>query len=381
MNKKNLSFLFVCLAFFGCVETFELDLTTNQKITIVEGFLTNDFIKTPILLKESVPSATGGSNVTLIAGAKVSVIVNDKTTINLTEKGEGNYYYPETFKGEIGSTYKLIFTTTNGVQYESSTEKLLKPTPIGSVYNKIEAAGLSDAKGKTSPAFYIYVDTPNAAETEDYFMWEWDLYEKQNVCQTCIGGYYYKDPLPLGRCVSDPLLSRYNNIFDYVCDNPCWEIVYSNDLVTGSDQFYNGKTIKGQLVAKLPIYSASGALVDVKQYSISKAAFKFLELTRKQGVETGGLADTPPASLVGNVKSVNNPSENVSGYFIVAGIEKSLYWLDKKDLEGKGLPTVGLLGGRAIKYEPSGPNTTRPPLAPCIVSKSRTNIQPKGWVN
>lgn len=381
INKKNLAFLIVCLAFFGCVETFELDLTNNQKITIIEGILSNATNDAPILLKESTPSATGSTDIRMIVGAKVSVLVNDKTIINLQEKKEGNYYYPENFVGEIGSTYQLKFTTTSGEQFASLPEKLLKPTPIGSVYDKLEVTGISDAKGKTSPAFYVYLDTPNAPETEDYFMWEWTLYEKNNVCQTCTGGYYYKDPLPLGRCQSDPILARQNNIFDYACDGSCWEIVNSTSLNIGSDQFYNGNNIKGQLIAKIPLYSQSSALIDVKQYSISKDVYKFLDLTRKQGVQTGGLADTPPASLIGNVKSLTNPADNVSGYFIVAGVEKSLYWLDKKALEGKGLPIYGLLGGRAIKYEPSGSSTTRPPLAPCIISKSRTNIQPKGWIN
>jgi Domain of unknown function (DUF4249) len=382
---KQFSKVFVAIIWLstldGCVEPYVQSFRTSNKIIIVEGLLSNDSGLRPIILKESLPSASGSSNITLIQGAKVSVVVNGGAVIQLNEKEEGTYYFDSNFKGEIGSTYQLKFTTTDGKVYESKVEKLLAPVAIEKVSHQLDLKAISDAKGNTSVGYNLYVDIQDPANASNQYLWEWTLYEKQNVCKTCTGGYYYRTPAPYGACVTDALLSRYNNIFDYTCESGCWEIVRSTDLIVNNDELSNGKLIKNQYVGKMPVFQYSGALLDVSQYTISKEAYNFIRLSQKQGVETGGLADTPPAALIGNVSCVSDPSINTSGFFIVAGKTKAPHWLDKQDAFDQKAITVGLLGGRGVKLEPSGPNTTRPPLAPCVNSASRTNQEPKGWIN
>lgn len=365
----------------GCVEPYSQSISTNSKIIIVEGLLANDVNLRPILLKESLPSASGSSNINPIRGAKVSVVVNGSNTIALTEKQEGTYYFDSNFKGEIGSTYQLKFTTADGKSFESKVEKLLAPVAIEKVSHLLDTEGISNAEGKTSAGHKLYVDIQDPANAQNQYLWEWTLYEKQNVCQTCIGGYYYRTPAPYGACVEDALLKRYNNIFDYACETSCWEIVRSTQLVVNNDELSNGKLIKNQYIGTMPVFQYTGALLDVSQYSISKEAYNFIRLSQKQGIETGGLADTPPAALIGNVSSVNDPTINTSGYFIVAGKATAPHWLDKQDVFQQQVIPVGLLGGRATKYEPAGPSTVRPPLAPCVNSATRTNQQPKAWIN
>lgn len=380
--SKSIVFLLFCLVCFAsCVEPYDQSFRTSNKIIIIEGLLSNSTGLSPITIKESLPSASGGSNITLIVGAKVSVIINSKTTLTLTEKQDGQYSFDSNFKGEIGSTYQLKFTTPDGNTFESAIEKLEDVSPIAKVYHQLDIEAIKDVKGNTTPGYKVYIDTNDPTNVENQYLWAWTLFEKQNVCQTCTGGYYYRTPAPNGACVEDALLKRYNNIFDYFCEGSCWEIIRSIDLVANSDEFYNGKTIKGQLVGNIPIYQSTPSLLEISQYAISREAFKFIKLSQQQGIETGGLADTPPAALIGNVKCVNDPTINTSGYFIVGGKTTSRYWLDKKDVVDQRIQPVGLLGGRSVKYEPSGPNTTRPPLAPCIQSYNRTNQQPLGWIN
>jgi hypothetical protein len=384
-STTKISFLIIIFAWLGslqgCVDPYDQTFKTSNKIIIVEGILSDDVNLRPITIKESLASAFGGSNINLINGAKVSVIINGTTTINLTEKEEGNYYFEPTFKGEIGSSYQLKISTPDGNSFESKPEILQNSVPINQISHQIDTKAFSDAKGNVSTGYKIYVDIKDPANTANQYLWSWMLYEKQNVCKTCTGGYYYRTPLPYGACVDDALLKRYNNIFDYSCESGCWEILRSTDLIANNDELSNGNIIKDQYVGKIPLYQYSGALLEVSQYSISKEAYNFIKLSQKQGIETGGLADTPPAALIGNVTCTNDPTINTSGYFIIAGKSKASYWLDKKDVFDQKLPTIGLLGGRSIKYEPPGPNTTRPPLAPCVSSATRTNQEPRGWIN
>jgi hypothetical protein len=380
--KKTYYLLFgLAMLLSGCVESITLKAPLKENITIIEGSVTNFNATAPLILKETSPTPTGGIDVNYVVAASVELIENGNKTIPYTEKEEGFYYLPREFKGTLGSTYQLRFTKRNGDVFESSKDIMKAGGSISQISQKTEVTGLSDAKGNKKPAIYVYLDSPDPADTKDFYMWDYVVHEKQLTCKTCIGGYYYRDPAPLGRCQNDQLLQRYSNIFDYICERDCWEVIRSSELVITSDVFYNGNTIKNQLIAKLPIYSVTDALITVNQYAINEQAYKFLDLSRKQGIETGGLADTPPASLVGNVKCVNKPNENVSGYFVVAGAVQKTYWIKKDDVYKLGLQIEGLLGGRATKYEPAGPNTTRPPLAPCVESISRTSIKPTGWVD
>jgi hypothetical protein len=377
---KALAYL-ILLGMVSCIEPYEKTFKTSSNIIIVEGLITNDFATTPILLKESVPSETGSSRLLPIKGAVVNLLVNGESKIPLNEKTEGEYYLDPTFKGEIGKKYKLQFTTADGNMYESTEEALPVAVDIKKVSHQLVDKLITDAQGNGRAGYKLFVDVDDPASQANQYMWGWTIYERQSVCKTCTGSYYYTTPAPLGSCVDDAILKRYNNIFDYNCTGNCWDIVRSSDLFISRDEFYNGGTLKSQYVGKIPVYTFSGALVEMSQYSISRAAYDFINLSLQQGVQTGGLADTPPAQLTGNIKCLTDPSINTSGFFVVAGKSKFKYWLDKADAYESKVSPLGLFGGRELKLEPAGPNTTRPPLAPCVNSLTRTNQQPEGWIN
>ena len=92
-SNKSIIFVLLCLiCFSSCVEPYDQSFRTSNKIIIIEGLLSNSVGLSPILIKESLPSASGGSNISAIVGAKVSVIVNSKTTLTLSEKQDGQYF-------------------------------------------------------------------------------------------------------------------------------------------------------------------------------------------------------------------------------------------------------------------------------------------------
>ena len=104
-----------------------------------------------------------------------------------------------------------------------------------------------------------------------------------------------------------------------------------------------------------------------------------MKLLTEQSQNNGGLADTPPAPLIGNVVNTNDASEAVGGYFMVSSERSSLFWIDRKDAVEQRLPTQGFLG-RPVSLEFSE-LPSRPPLAPCEEGRSRTPFKPQGWVN
>lgn len=207
-------------------------------------------------------------------------------------------------------------------------------------------------------------------------MWDWRYYDKQLWCKTCTDGLYFHvaSTDSLGKCrVSNFVWGK----LDYNCDSPCWQIYYSDRFNIMNDNFTNGQLVKDRLVATIPVYTYDGALMIVRQYNITEDAYDYLRLVISQGQETGGLADTPPATLEGNIIS-GNPNQPVTEYFIVTSVTKAFHWMDKRNVEGP-VWALGLFPEKRIA-RPGEVTNTRPPLAPCLAQDNRTKITPEGWI-
>lgn len=365
---------------FSCVEEVDLTLKTNKSIVIVDATLNDQNVQQFISLKQSIPSEY---NITFLSikNAKVTLIEDDKNIITAVESTEGKYLFPQDFKAKVMSSYRLKFTLSNGNSYSSSNEILREVPEIDKVYYKYEPEGFEFQKVKR-PAHALYLDTKDSKDLGDFYYWSWKLFEKQDFCISCDGGMYYKNPAPLGRCIDDNRLKRAGITYDYSCDSPCWEIKYSQDINVMSDIYSNGNPIIGRSLGKIPFYQEKGCLIEIKQQSVSPGGYKYLKLLVEQSQNLGSLADTPPGALIGNIKNDKDPYESVGGYFFVSGSKTKLFWLDRKEPISEKLRPIGLLNGRQFSMEPSGQaDLTRPPLAPCVISNSRTSIKPTGWIN
>jgi hypothetical protein len=70
----------------------------------------------------------------------------------------------------------------------------------------------------------------------------------------------------------------------------------------------------------------------VKQYSLTPEAYRFWEEISIQQSSGGGIFDPPPFRLSTNIHNVDDPSENVSGYFMVAHESSERWWFSEEDL-------------------------------------------------
>ncbi len=377
--KIFLASLVLSICLIACVEPFETNFELKNKIYIVEGKVSNLENEQFILLKESYPSGPVSSLFRNISGAKVSVIENNTKEINYVETSPGVYQPATDFVGIAGNNYKLSITLPSGSKLES-TEEVLKPVaPIKKIYSKIDAEAYALSTLKTLPGHVIYIDYDEPAGKGDNYYWTWNLYEKQNVCATCQGGIYQRIPAPAGSCQTSRALSEANVTYDYTCESECWEIYHSTKLIAANDKFSDGKSVVAKQIAEIPFYNERGGLIEILQQSVSNKALNYLQLLIEQGQNTGTLADTPPAALIGNMVNLDQPEEVVGGYFMATSIAKSTYWIDRTNISTLGFKPYGMLNGRTFSPEPSGADITRPPLAPCLNLRNRTTKKPEGF--
>lgn len=334
----------LAMSVYTCVSPYDMRFTNSLRVLTVEGTITDEAKEQKIEIAETA-FVNDALYRTPINDLTVHLWVNGKEDIQLLHKEKGWYCLPTGFRAKVGNRYRLIFTKPDGTRYESEEELMQAVPDIDTVYNEFVTDGfLKGEKRYPSHSIYLnYQDTPNE---KNYYVWSWTLWERQNVC---ISTDYY----------------------DLYCNQPCWEILRSETIDIFSDVFTDGKQVVGKKVADLPYYQSTGALLEIRQQRISENMYQFLKLLRNQNQGTGSLVDTPPEALIGNVRNVSNPSEEVSGAFMVASTKTVTYWLNRENALGKAKP-VGLLW-RAPVVSPVSVTV------PCIASVNRTPFQPEGW--
>lgn len=443
MRTVAIRLLVYVLAFIlpsACIDPADSFLFGNNDILVVEGTITN--LPEPQLIKLKRAYAdrlTGQFSTVPLTKAMAEVVVDSAEVIACHETIDGSYQLPSDFKGQVGHAYQLRFTLQDGTRYVSTQQVMAAVPPIDKLSARFNPTSLPVQQLKGYRAAHdLFIDSQDPANQHNYYRWEWKLWERQYWCHTCRQGVYaiykvlpgvYKDrdyfvtgTEPYEDCFSPrpgkageeaPEVPTEDWTYDYGCRTACWQIIYGYDIVVLDDKFINGGLISQQRVAQVPFYDTQPALVDVRQLSLTPDAYRYFKLFEEQTQHTGGLADTPPTALAGNIRQVDHPQVAIVGYFSASAVSLVHYWLDRKDTQGLSYGATGpvdtlrpkgsygkgadqlfyALNSRQPNPEPSPPyvkerekakvrlwpNADRPPLAPCLLSDNQTPFKPEGW--
>ena len=370
MNYKQLliSILLIISCLIGCVGVYDVRYELSANIVTVDGFVRdNDLTSISIRLSQSYQKSLSDKP---IKGCLAEILVGNGAKIKLEENENGLYVAPNSFRGTVGQTYQLRFKTPDGKDYQSTVEKLNSVSSIQKIYQQFNQKGLLSADGKNTvgSTFDIYIDTNDPTNQKNFYLWEWSQWEKLYICITCQNG-----TLNGTTAVCEP--NNFSSVtYDYVCSGDCYGILHNSKINVLADTYVNGLPIVGRLIAQTPYYSKQGSLIEVRQYGVSATAYDYYKLLSDQSETTGTLTDTPPAAIIGNVRNINDPTENIAGYFGAASMAKTRFWIDRNGFnDGVIVPLLG----REPQLEPNTP--FRPPTMPCLPSRNRTPIKPDGW--
>jgi hypothetical protein len=357
----------------SCIEDFKVALPIRQTLLVIDAAITDQAKDQSVSLRLNQP-ALNATKPEAVLDATVEIIINDKEKIKLIDRQKtGDYFLPSGYKLQTNTDYKLSVTTKEGKRYESNNERLTPTPKIKDL--RVEFKAPEKEKGFYGNGFHqIYIDTQDEKGINNNYFWSWRSWERQVVCLTCdLSKYRYDFRTRLWRCTPDNPFEELD--YDYPCGQPCWDIYYNKELNVLSDGLGDGNEIKNRLVGKIPYLQYSGTLVEVTQQCVSQVGYRYMKLLVEQGQNTGTLADTPPAALVGNIRNVNDVREPVGGVFMISGTDTRLVWIDRKDI--RGIVPPGLLGGREPNYSDIGFSSL--PIIPCTNGATRTNTKPIGW--
>jgi hypothetical protein len=367
----------IILILNSCIDPYNFDSSRQNKVLVIEGILSDD-LDNPDTIKIQYSYDVGGVVKKQPAkSSKATVFLGStKQEVPLIEKKDGCFLPPANFKINTNEKYTLRFTLADNTQYESTPQQVIATPSITNIYESFNPKSRLSEDGKRFlSANEVFIDVQDEPAQKNFYLWQYTHYERLSHCVTCDNQLYDFD---LQSCVDKsrfPALNRPEPYYDYVCLEECYAIFRGKNINVFSDVASNGRLIEGRLVAKIPFYSFSGCVIEVKQMCVSAETYNFYKVLESQTQTTGGLTDSPPSAIVGNIRNVNNPLEKIVGFFFVAEIKKKRLWIDRANASG---PT-DLVLGHTIVLEPQAGPPFRPPPAPCKPSATRTRFKPDGW--
>jgi hypothetical protein len=326
---KKIFFFFILIAvFISCSKVYEPDIESLAPFLVIEGSISTKPGTNYIFLSNSRPY-NENSYFSGQRGAEVIVTDDEGSVFEYTERGNGAYSLEMTegHTAEIGRTYTLRVTTSDGSVYESTPQKIVQSAPIKNLLCAADQQSIltenvyGEALEETFDGINVIVESDGILPSANYYLYSWKAYEEQHTLLN--QGISYFD------------IYRHNSLNNK----------YSNIIHTANaDQYYNFQLrnevvffiIKGDMTNYVPLYPDSfilvdnffeGLLINLQQKSISADVYTFYHDVENQLSAEGRLFDPISPQLVGNIKCTSDESVKVIGVFYASDItEKTSYF-------------------------------------------------------
>lgn len=206
--------------------------------------------------------------------------------------------------------YRLFIRTRNSQEYASEYVAVKQAPEI----DKVSWAPVdNDAQ--------LYVSTHDPANNTRYYRWEFEhTWQFRSAFYTNLkyvnGRMEYRDSS------DEPI---YN----------CWKTEKSTTIEYGSSVKLSQDVINNYKLVAIPSNSEKLAIkysILVKQYALTKQAYQYWEILKKNTESIGTLFDPLPSQLAGNISCLTNPDEPVIGFISASSVTEKRILIDRKEL-------------------------------------------------
>lgn len=293
----------------SCLEPYDPPIDQQAlNILVVEGFINASTNAAEVKLSHTQP-IHDSDVASAETNAKVSIQASTGGLYLLNELEPG-VYRADQIVIDKSALYTLHIKTSFGLEYSSDTIRIRDTPPIDSL-----SFGLSnDGEDLT-----IRVNTHDPSAKTRYYAWEYSETYEYNAPYN--SGYTFVNKIPAIRKPEERI-------------DKCWHTIPSSKISIGSTEQLTEDILSQQLLTTIPKGSPKISVrysILVKQRAISAAEHVYLGLLRKTE-SLGGLFDTPPVSVIGNVHQVNDASVPVLGYFSGATVQEKRIFVDRSEL-------------------------------------------------
>lgn len=294
------------------------------------------------------------------SGAIVEVR-DDKNNCYLFEELTDGYYYADSsvFSPEIGKSYQLHFSLSNGEEYESSFQKLNMPKPIDTLWYEVESKLLK---------LYSRIEV---AENPEYFRFDYGgtyqfqaPFEGNDICEVNGG----RVPIMVEEkiCYLDEQVNLPFNI----------------TTTEGIREESNFSPAVINIIPTRQFYLAYSMLVN--KHSLTADYFDFLQKIKSQNEVGGSLFDPPPSEIIGNIYQVDDKDVYALGFFSLSATTQKRIFISSSTVSADVRDPLNLV---YCDFE-FPPLSTElyvirpfPECCNCLLTPGSTDQKPEFWPN
>jgi len=203
--------------------------------------------------------------------------------------------------------YRLHIRTKNGNEYISQYVPAMQTPPIDSVTYQVspEVTGVQ-----------INVNTHDPLNKTRFYRWNFEeTWEYQMPWYT---GY---------EVIGKQIKGRTEDV------NRCWAHRKSAQITVASSIKLSEDIIQDIPITFVPVLGDKLRIkysILVRQYGISQQEFEYWNALSRTNEVTGGLFDSQPSQVTGNISCVSNPNEIVFGFFSASSLQEKRLFITEK---------------------------------------------------
>jgi hypothetical protein len=295
---------------WGCIDEIELGgAGGGAGKMVIQGQLIKGCPSSIRIRVSRTADFTGRSLPEPVPGATVFVLNETGNQLFVPEVKEGIYQLEISDDNpdmtvDTGENYMITVATSEGSQYQSTMEWLHTVPNADSVsIMMVEREELdlnNQRQSKRYLQFFLHTSLEANESSERAFL-RWTFGSIYRVDETFVPG---PGPGPQTCFVTRGLN------FD--------KVVVFNGNEANSDRLENYFLLEDELGFKF----ALGYLLETNQHSLSKGAYEYWDQVSQSVALSGGLFEATPGKIVGNMSSIDDPLEEVFGYFYASEEQK-----------------------------------------------------------
>jgi hypothetical protein len=175
----------------------------------------------------------------------------------------------------------------------------------------------------------IYLNTHDPQNNTRYYRWEYtETWDYNTPVEATIN---FKD----GRIVyrTDDELTKH-----------CWQSAISTDIVQQSTAQLREDVVQQAPVAFFSSQSPrfeSKYSINVKQFALTKEAYEYWQILKRNTQQLGSIFDAQPSQLVGNLHNLTKEDEPVIGYITAATMQEKRIFIRRAEVVNPYTPVSG----------------------------------------
>lgn len=298
----------------SCITPFEPEISEkNINKYVISGDITDNRELQAITV--STASSVNDPHYIPLSGCTVRILDDRGNVFMMKETGSiyNSSRTPGIYSGNIGRSYlipgvsfKVEVITPDGEKIESDFDRMNECPDVDSVYS--DRKDLVSFSGETTKGLQFYIDVDGRETVSGFFRWE--LFETWEYHVPYPREWYYD-----GRVhhIFPPDFSR----------KVCWSTemiknIYTLSTTGLSENKYERYPL--HFVSNRTQRLAYGYSLLINQISLSEAAFTYWDQLRINSSNPGGLYEKQPLPVTGNLHNLNDPEQEVLGFFSVSSV-------------------------------------------------------------